>query len=251
MRKFNQCRFGPWSQFWHPNLGILQQAAEKEDTQHRSVNRAVSVMIMTAVLSFNNFHIAMLSGRFLVAEIEIAKSARCRTTRACASCSRYRRKLYHIYLKMSDIRSVSRGGTSSLRSSVIRRPSACGTSSVKRDVKENSESQIRKLTHICSNLLSNVPGQTHYSAERLGTFAEIVGRYVWATRWAHDSCSNDGHTHPNFKQDVEESFEMKIRKLIGMFQCNPKNSVYILLSIVVLSFWQGGRTQPLSTTSLG
>ena len=40
----------------------------------------------------------------------------------------------------------------------IKRPSACGTSSVKQDVKENCENQIRKLTHICSNLLSNVPG---------------------------------------------------------------------------------------------
>ena len=81
------------------------------------------------------------------------------------------------------------------------------------------------------------------------------GFNVWAPRWADNSCSNNRHTHPNFKQDVEESLEMKIRKLIGMFQCNPENSFYILLSIAVHSFWQGGLrppcTQPLSTTSLG
>ena len=65
---------------------------------------------------------------------------------------------YIIYLKVSDIRSVSRGGTSSLRSSVIKWRSAFGTQSLKRVVKQNLENEIRKLTHICSNVSSNVPG---------------------------------------------------------------------------------------------
>ena len=32
------------------------------------------------------------------AEIKLVKSARCQTTRARPACSRYRRKLYHIYI---------------------------------------------------------------------------------------------------------------------------------------------------------
>ena len=99
----------------------------------------------------------MHSDRFLAAEIEIAKSAR-RHARAPPVRDIDGSYIICIYPKVSDIPSVSRGGTSNLRSSVIKRPSACGASSVKRDVKENCENQIRKLTHICSNLFSNVTG---------------------------------------------------------------------------------------------
>ena len=158
--KLNESSFGPCSRFWHPNLSIVQQDAKIADMHRRSRNRAVSRMIIPQVLICINLHTAMHSDRFLAAEIP--KSGRCQTTRARppvrdidGSCIIYIH--IYIYLKVSDIRSVSRGGTSSLRSSVIKRPSACGTSSVKRDVKENCENQIRKLTHICSNLLSNVP----------------------------------------------------------------------------------------------
>ena len=123
-RKLHESSFGPCSQFWHPNLSTVHQDAKIADMHHRSRNRAVSRMIILQVLICINFHTAMHSDRFLAAEIEIAKSARCQTTRARTSCSRYRRKLYHIYiyiyLKVSDIRSVSRDGTSSLRSSVIK-----------------------------------------------------------------------------------------------------------------------------------
>ena len=143
-RKLNESSFGPCSRFWHPNLTIVHQDAKIADMHHRSRNRAVSRMIISHVLICINFHTAMHSDRFLAAEIEIAKSARCQTTHTRAACSRYRRKLYHIYPKVSDIRSISRGGTSSLRSSVIKRPSACGTSSVKQYVKENCENLIRK-----------------------------------------------------------------------------------------------------------
>ena len=92
----------------------------------------------------------------MVAEIEIAKSTRCQTARALSV--RDIDRSYIIYLKVSDIRSVSRGGTSSLRSLVIKWPSAFGTQSVKRVMKQNLENEIRKLTHICSNVSSNVRG---------------------------------------------------------------------------------------------
>ena len=163
-RKLNESSFGPCSRFWHPNLSIVHQDAKIADMHRRSKNRAVSHMIISQVLICIHFHTAVHSDRFLAAEIEFAKSARCQTTRARASSSRYRRKLYHIYIyvyiypKVSDIHSVSRDGTSSLRSFVIKRPSACGTSSVKWDVEKNCQNQIRKLTNMCSNLLSDVPG---------------------------------------------------------------------------------------------
>ena len=44
---------------------------------------------------------------------------------------------------------------------------------------------------------------------------------------------------------------MKIRKLIGMFKCNPEHSFYVLLSIVVHTFWQGGRTLVYNIFRLG
>ena len=100
-RKLNESSFGPCSRFWHPNLRIVHQDAKIADMHRRSRNRDVSRMIISQVLICINFHTAMHSDRFLAAEIEIAKSARCQTTRARASCSRYRRKLYHIYTRVS------------------------------------------------------------------------------------------------------------------------------------------------------
>ena len=88
----------------------------------------------------------MHSDRFVVAEIVIAKSTRCQTARAPSV--RDIDRSYIIYLKVSDIRSVSRGGTSSLRSSVIKWRSAFGTQSLKRVVKQNLENEIRKLTQV-------------------------------------------------------------------------------------------------------
>ena len=44
--------------------------------------------------------------------------------------------------------------------------------------------------------------------------------------------------------------KFKIRNLIGMYQCNPENWFYILLSIGVHSFWQGGRSLTLLRPTL-
>ena len=101
-RKLNECSFGPCSRFWHPNLSSVHQDAKIADMHRRSRNRAVSRMIISQVLICINFHTAMHSDRFLAAEIEIAKSARCQTTRARTSCSRYRRKLYHIHIYIPE-----------------------------------------------------------------------------------------------------------------------------------------------------
>ena len=95
-RKLNECSFGPCSRFWHQNLSTVHQDAKIADMHRRSRNRAVSRMIVSHVLICINVHTAMHSDRFLAAEIEIAKSARCQTMRARAACSRYRRKLSHI-----------------------------------------------------------------------------------------------------------------------------------------------------------
>ena len=86
--------FGPCSRFWHPNLSTLRQAAKIADLPPTRKSRCFAQSYFTGVFSFRKFHTAMHSDRFLVAEIEIAESARCQTTRARTACSRYRRKLY-------------------------------------------------------------------------------------------------------------------------------------------------------------